>query len=320
MKLSTAQNLPARDRMYGHLTPIAWGAAAERELLATNGGELHTVVLLPIHTMIMAETNAGLRPAAVHLGWDSGNVVAVAAGTSRTASWTVKEHGVVTTGSTTFTANDSGELTVSGYPSGAAAHLTQTAIGKAGLERLSRTLIKQASTAEWTFTHELERFVMFSLEAANRSVAREIDGTSYDENAGSFTYRESRGSVDRFTLDKLAGELLYGTTGTSSIIRRLIVRCATTDMNQVPLAFYLARNISQPAVTAIRRDIGDPRIGPAVRQYMRENNPESIADLLSGFRSENPNAKLGLARAAAALTAGRTLDSKSESIHALLIA
>ena len=319
MRLSASQMLPPRQVLRKLVTDIAWGLAVRRVFEDLDGRSHYMAALLPTSTKVLSETKTGERLVDVFLTWSDGPVVAAPVHGSVDTSWSFVEHGKKVSGTVTLTAHEaSGIIDVSeSYPAHAAPLTAVVLLGTRRFERLILKLERMAAESEWTLVSELERYVLFSLEAANRRVAREIEGDSEDtELTDYYADRDNHGVLDRIALDKIAGTLLYGADGTpaSSVIRRLIVRCATTSINQQPLSSYLATNVYSQAELHIRREIGDPHVGRKVRRLARESGAPDIDSLLAAYRVAHPKDELGLRRAIAALTAGKSVESTATSM------
>lgn len=316
MRLSTSQQLPAHSAMRAQLTAIAWGIAAPAAFSALDRDAENTIALLPTHARIVTDTKTGSRLVDVYLAWSDGTVVALPTGSSRTVTWTIVEHGARITGDTVITATVGGEITVDGgYPEHAQPPVVHNALGARGHDRALNRLTKQSTNAEWELLHDLERYVLFSLERANSRVARELDGDVEVPQHSDFF---ADAVVDRITLDRLSGSLLFGTVGhadTTSVMRRLILRCATTPINQQPLASYLGTNIFSACEEAVRREIGDPHIGRKIRRLHRATGSTSVAELVAQYNAQNPTSEdIGPKRVIAALSAGRAVEANSTSL------
>lgn len=319
MRLSASQMLPPRQRLRSLVTDVAWGHVAADALAGLDADLNYMVALLPTHTRVLSETKSGERFVDVFLGWENGPVVTVPLGGARDVAWTYVEHGKTRRGSATLTASaGSGLVTVTGeHPAEADQPVVLALLGARRVERMVRKLTTQAQSSEWTLISELERYILFSLETASRRVAREIEGDVEDTDiVDYYADRDNHGVIDKITIDKLAGELLYGAEGAvaTSVLRRLVLRCATTAINQQPLGAYLAVNIYSQAELHVRREIGDPHVGRKVRRLARETGAADIETLIAAYRKAHPRDELGRKRAIAALTAGKTLESTATSM------
>ncbi len=307
MRLSAAATLPSASRLQELLTAMAWAHDAEKVLSGLDRRSGFTVIGLPIFTRLISDTKQGKREVVARLTWADGAVLAIPTGVIEQPHWSVVEHGRRRRGTCTVSVT-SGEILTEGYPSGAS-HPRLFPAPKP-LAQLQR----DGAAAEWALLSELEPHVTASLQAANRTVAREIEDNNEDIDL--YTDRSNHGAVDTVALEKLAGQLLYGTEGSrdGSIVLRLIRRCAQTAINQQPVASYLAANIFSAAEEAIRREIRDPHIGRKVRRLARKLNASDLETVIRAYRAAHPKDALGRTRAILALTAGKTIDAVSSSL------
>lgn len=311
MRLSAAQMLPPRTIMRPLLDDVAWGAAA-----AALDTRADVIALLPTHTKVLSHTKTGERLVEVFLNWKLGPAVALADGATVEVTWSYTEHRKTTTGTAVLTAHAGVVDTAGDYPEHATAPRTHLTFGTRGWDRVIAKLTGTASESEWRLLSELERYVTFSLETANRRVAREIEGDVEDTDiVDYYVDRDNFGVVDGIAIEKLTTELLFGRAGAAngSVVKRLIGRCATTSINNQPLPSYLATNIYSHAEEHVRREIGDPHVGRKVRRLARRAGARDLESILAAYRQAHPNDELGAGRAIAALTAGKTIEATSTS-------
>lgn len=313
MRLSAAQSLPPLETIRQHLNSVAWGYDSAA-LESLDGRKPYAVALLPHYTKVLSDTKAGTRLVDAHLAWAHGTVVAVPrSGEALTLPWSVVEHGKKHSGTAQLAVTSSGEWDLTGYPEHTELPVAYGGVSR-GYKRMRARLAEDGKTAAWRLLADLETHVTRALEAANRTVARELEGdTRPDDEIDLFVDRSNHGAVDAITLENLAGELMYGKDGSSdgSVLLRLITRCATTAINQQPVGSYLAVNILSAAEVAIRRYLNDPHIGRKVRRLARELSITDLDTLLAAYRKAHPQDELGRRRAINALSAGKTLDATS---------
>ena len=320
MRLSAAKSLPASGWTRARLDAIGWAADAEPLLSGLDRRKRFAILLLPHHASIRSSTKIGIRPVDAHLSWSTGSVIAVPRGTQYTAEWHVVEHGRRRSGTSLFAVVGADPAQVDGtYPDGAD---QPRAIGTAragDYPALLAGLRERARRAEWELLLALEHYLGVSLAAANRRVARELDGDLDYDAVDLYADRSNHGAVDGVSLEKLAGELLFGREdgGATSVVVRLIRRCATTAINQQPVPAYLAVNIASAAEEAIRREIKDPHIGRKVRRIARSLGNPDLEAVIAEYRKVHPKDELGRRRALAALSAGKTIDSTASSFSAI---
>lgn len=288
------------------LDAIAWSSAFAA---LPPGG--NAVVLLPTHSRHAFDESLATRSVEVYVSWSSGPVVSLESGTPVSISWSMSDRGKHLSGEVTFTLARSGTLSVDGVmPPETVQPDIEPLVGRGAWSRFGAKLAKRAFEADWELVASLERYVMFTLDSASIAVAREIHGFEPESSLSSCP-----GVVDAITVEKIAGTMMYGhsESADTSVIRRMIHRCATTAINGQPLPQYLAVNIYSQAEEHIRREIGDPHVGRKVRRVARESGAGSFAEVLSIYNETHPNDQLGHRRALAALTAGRVVDAETVS-------
>lgn len=158
-------------------------------------------------------------------------------------------------------------------------------------------LQKAGELARWELMSSLEEFTESKLITANYAVAAEISST-----------RPKRLSMvlDEISLNELLSTMLHGAgEGKSSVVGRMVERCLAPDtFARVDPMRYLAVNIRARSEEAVRRAIGDPKIGPKVRRVFAATNPSSLTEFIEIYSQKYPNDSLAEKRALAALTAG----------------
>lgn len=314
MRLSAAKTLPPQEIIRAHLNAVSWGHDSVA-LDGIDGRKPFSVVLLPQYTKVLSDTKTGTRLVDAHLTWAQGTVVAVPRGGDSSVSlpWHVVEHRKKQRGTATITARADGNLDVTGYPEHAEPARIHGGVSR-NYRRMQAQLSESGRTNAWQLLAALETHVTLALESANRTVARELEGdTREDDEIDLFVDRSNHGAVDSITLENLCGELMFGVEGRKegSVLLRLIQRCATTPINQQPVASYLAVNILSSAEVAIRRYLEDPHIGRKIRRLARDQQIGDLDTLLDAYRASHPRDELGRKRAVYALSAGKTLDATS---------
>lgn len=319
MRRSAAKSLPANEWIWARLDEIAWAHHGGTVLADIDLRKNYTILLLPHHTRLQSETKTGVRLVQAHLSWSTGSVLAIPAGEKVSARWSIVEHGSRTSGRASFSIGAHGGPVRSGTYPGEADEPTVAVGGRGAYGTLSNQLHDRSTGATWELLTALEQHVDISLAAANRRVARELEGDLEDESINVWADHSNHGAVDAVTLDKLAGQLLYGgnDSSDSSIIMRLMRRCATTPINQQPVGTYLAVNIFSAAEESIRREIKDPHIGRKIRRIARTLNTSDFEEIIAAYRRVHPKDELGRRRALAALSAGKTVDATAASLDSL---
>lgn len=174
------------------------------------------------------------------------------------------------------------------------------------LERNLRGLVKKGSHSRWELVSGLEPFTLRKLTQANGRVAAEL---------GEYRAHAAPKVLDEIAIDGLLADLLYG-DGQSSVIIRMLERGTNplTFMRVDPM-HYFAVNIRARAEEAIRRRIGDPKIGPKVRRVQAKVQAETVEELIEAYRLIHPKDALARKRAIAALTAGAEITAHQKMFH-----
>lgn len=156
-------------------------------------------------------------------------------------------------------------------------------------------VVESGNEARWRIIASLELFTKSKLARANSTVAAEL---------GEYHKYAISSVLDDIGLDDLLSQMLYGDGG-SSVISRLVDRGLKPDtFNRVDPMHYFSASIRARAEEAIRRRIGDPKVGPKVRRIFMKTNAKSIDELLTAYRKVYPKDSLARKRAIAALTSG----------------
>lgn len=86
---------------------------------------------------------------------------------------------------------------------------------------------------------------------------------------------------------------------------RLIDLCLTPDcFRKVEPLRYMVKHLRRDAETAIRKKIGDPHIGPKVREVARQNPRAGVEEIVELYRQVYPRDRLSERRAQDALSVG----------------
>lgn len=164
-----------------------------------------------------------------------------------------------------------------------------------GYVKLLTALVENGTAARWEIVNGFESFTRTKLARANSSVAAEL---------GEYHNYAIASVIDEIGLDDLLSQMLYGDGG-SSVISRMVDRGLKPDtFNKVDPMHYFSANIRARAEEAVRRRIGDPKVGPKVRRIFIKSNAKNINELLEAYRAAYPRDALAKKRAIAALTSG----------------
>lgn len=92
----------------------------------------------------------------------------------------------------------------------------------------------------------------------------------------------------------------------SSHIGRLLSRClAPQTFTSVDPMRYITASLRRDAEEALRRHIGDPRLGPKIRRLAEEMGDKDVRGLVDAYNARYPSDHLGASRAEIALEIGR---------------
>ena len=161
--------------------------------------------------------------------------------------------------------------------------------------RTLRGLVKDGVTARWELMSGFEQFTRAKVQSANNTVAAEIAQHKGIPLAG---------VIDDITVDDLVAKLMYGHGGTSTIQRMIDSALAPDRFNSVDPMHFFTVGIRARAEEAVRRHIGDPKVGPKVRRVFAKAKVSTLPELIEAYRQLYPNDSLGKNRALAALSAG----------------
>ncbi|WP_375000185.1 hypothetical protein [Aeromicrobium sp. CTD01-1L150] len=157
----------------------------------------------------------------------------------------------------------------------------------AELERIAEA----GRLAEWQFRMNLEKFVDQCVHKAHRRVLADI----FDEDVVAL--------FDPIKLDQIRDRILFGDDENPGAVTRLIERCLRpSSFAKVDPVRYISSSLRRDAEDAVRKEIGDPRIGRALRRLAETVQPDSIDELVEAYNELNPNARISTKRAHDAMT------------------
>ncbi|MGL5827740.1 MAG: hypothetical protein ACRCYU_23470 [Nocardioides sp.] len=167
------------------------------------------------------------------------------------------------------------------------------------VERRIAELVEAGEAARWALRTYLEPHAWRALVRSHASIRDEIG-----RHTG-----ESRDLLDETKLRGVLDEMVYGRSATAEESGHPGMIDPMIDLMLEPHAFvkvdpmkYLCAAVRRDAPTMIRREIGDPHVGPKVRRVAAELGAiRDIEELLKRYREEYPRDRLGAARAEAAL-------------------
>lgn len=175
-------------------------------------------------------------------------------------------------------------------------------------------LVKAGDNARWEMLSDLEPKLRSTVYKAHSSVSYEIGlSTGVVEPM-----------LDELGLDQIVDAMMYGELqdeddetgerdkGKPSAIFRLIELCLEPEcfLRVDPLR-YMTKHMRRDAETQIRRRLGDPHIGPKIREIARRHPRAEIADIVEAYREVYPKDRLSLPRARAALSVSPSASARS---------
>jgi hypothetical protein len=175
-------------------------------------------------------------------------------------------------------------------------------------------LVKSGESARWEMLQELEPKLKSFAHQAHSAVSYEIGlSTGVVEPM-----------LDELGLEQIVDAMMYGELqdeddetgerekGKPSAMFRLIELCLEPDcfLKVDPLK-YMTKHMRRDAETQIRRRLGDPHIGPKIREIARRHPRAEITDIVEAYREVYPKDRLSLPRARAALSVSPSASARS---------
>jgi hypothetical protein len=173
-------------------------------------------------------------------------------------------------------------------------------------------LVKAGEAAHWDVLTDLEPKLRSSVFQAHLFVCYEIGlSTGIVEPM-----------LDELGLEQIVDTMMYGEIldedagerekGKPSAMFRLIELCLEPDcFVKVDPLKYMTKHMRRDAETQIRRRLGDPHIGPKIREIARRNPRAEITDIVEAYREVYPKDRLSLPRARAALSVSPSASARS---------
>jgi len=243
----------------------------------------------------------------VRINWVPSPVVVLPAGTEFHARWSAVGLGRSGTGETVLSI-DSAHTAQPGYPSGTQM-IGETAqfpqLTRRQLATGLRRLVTDGRKARWEALMALQPWVDRAVRNAHTAVAWEIGGRGRPDRAAPAV-------LDPVGLDAVATRLMLGEDGHAGegLVGNLLDRCLLpATFRRVEPSRYIFTTLKRDAEQEIRREIGDPRIGPKVRAVMRTilsegaTAAEMEASLVGRYNTRYPYDRLSHRRALSALNA-----------------
>lgn len=182
---------------------------------------------------------------------------------------------------------------------------------KQARERLGRA----ARDARWQLLMALEPMVTRFVQQASLEIAGD---TGHVEQIVA-NVSKPIGMLNFDELSALVSELLLGRDGSDgSIAINMLQRLAERhDTLAVDVRTYLARNLKSAATSAVRRQVGDPKIGPMVRRLAARQENTDVMSLVRELRTRFPSEHIGVKRVRAALNVAASPHMNALSLHEL---
>lgn len=162
------------------------------------------------------------------------------------------------------------------------------------LRRRLQVVVDEGKQAYWEMLQTMEPRVKLMLRRAHVGVSRDIC--------------EFQGMPDRLLLDETALEavvtdFILGTGDEIGKLRAIIEKILTpASMHRVDPLRYINRAIRRDAAEAIRRQVGDPRIGRKIRSVSKDLDVRDVAAVVEAMRDLYPKDKVSTDRVVAALS------------------
>lgn len=174
-------------------------------------------------------------------------------------------------------------------------------------------MARAGKAAHWEVLQELEPKLRQTVNKAHSSVSFEIGlSTGVVEPM-----------LDELDLEQIVDAMMYGELRDAdesgerdkdkpSAIFRLIELCLEPEcfLRVDPLR-YMTKHMRRDAETQIRRRLGDPHIGPKIREIARRHPRAPIDDIVEAYREVYPKDRLSLPRARAALSVSPSASARS---------
>lgn len=163
------------------------------------------------------------------------------------------------------------------------------------IRRDLQALVAAGTAARWELVQQLEEHVTKAVAAASNVLAEEL--------------RTNR-VMDTVNQLDVVNEIVYGTgtnVGVSAVFRLIDRLTVPTTFNSVDPSMYIRVDLHRTAREAVRRYLGDPKVGDRVRAVFREHQPATLDEFLEIYKALYPNDRLAEKRALAALSAGASV-------------
>lgn len=161
--------------------------------------------------------------------------------------------------------------------------------------RSLQAMAEAGKQALWEVLQSIEPKLRKELYKAHAHVSHEIA-----ETTGAF-----QPMLDEISIDEIQDLMMFGEDTKPGSVFRLIELCLAPEcfLRVDPLK-YMTKHLRRDAETQIRRKIGDPHIGPKIREIARSlpDGNRDLARIVAEYRKVYPKDRLSINRAEAAMT------------------
>ena len=293
------------DRMCQALSRIARGSAAAA-LLAQRPGP-SSVFVLPTWRWEVPGIDIGRKGRAqggghllmpIRVTYSAGPVVLLPSGQVGAVSWTSAGLGTAASGRISL-ASTPGAATspVAGDPDSLAqipTDLSGPILSASACVAALRAMVAVAHEARWDALMMLQQRTTDALWHAHYHVSAEL-------NPGPVSVPV----LDPLEMELVRDEMVLGTQGDSTPVLRMVTKASgnPTAFAKVDPLRYFTVALRRDCEQAIRRRIGDPKIGPRVREHQRRTGITDHTELIASYRATHPGVPLGVQRTQDALSA-----------------
>lgn len=302
--MTDEHHLPRLNALCENIGQVIAGEAAQALLSQKSRPTTGSLVVLPSWVWRIPIIDVGrkgrsasgeLHTMPARIVWDGGPVHVLKPGRPLELGWRITGLGHNETGTSTVLLNADNGVQIDPEPNQYMAPIGRPFSSNRAFRAAAGGVVENGNEARWRIVASLETFTRSKLARANSTVAAEL---------GEYHKYAIASVIDDIGLDDLLSQMLYGSDG-SSVISRMVDRGLKPDtFNRVDPMHYFSANIRARAEEAIRRRIGDPKIGPKVRRIFIKSKAKNIDELLVAYRAAYPKDSLAKKRAIAALTSG----------------
>lgn len=326
----TAPRHPGLETLCTRLEKILHGQAAQAILNAGDLPERAGLVILPAWSWEHPLIDVGRKDKAHGTGdrmllpvrntWD-GTMVALVTEASRSVSYRTRGMGHAAAGQSRLVrrAGDAPVVTVTALPSLAEPVFVGADTRARTLAALN-ALVAAGKAAHWDILTWMEPKLRTLAHQAHASVSYEIGLSVGVEEP----------MLDELGLEQIVDIMMYGTSvsgddsdedrreaGKPSAMFRLIELCLDSErfLRVDPLK-YMTKHMRRDVEAQIRRRIGDPHIGPKIREIARRHPRAEITAIVDAYREVYPKDRLSLPRARAALSVTPSAAARCDALAA----